>query len=134
MTRLARPLPLEYLIIELTTSHPKNPQPLLPGGKGQFPISNRVTSHQDFSALCGYVRGQTGVPFLSFMANFHLLLYLYTHEVAGLRLKVTSTPFYCYSTLHSTTSFYCYSTLHSTTSFYCDFSAIILLLFYSILP
>ncbi len=117
MTRLARPLPLEYLIIELTTSHPKNPQPLLPGGKGQFPISNRVTSHQDFSALCGYVRGQTGVPFLSFMANFHLLLYLYTHEVAGLRLKVTSTPFYPILPsilLLFYPLFYCYSTLHST--------------------
>ena len=44
---------------------------------------------QDFSALCEYLRRQQGVPFLNYMANFHLLLFLYTHEVAGLHLKVS---------------------------------------------
>ena len=41
MTKLARPLPLEYLIIELTTSTPRSPTPLLPGGQGSFPVENR---------------------------------------------------------------------------------------------
>ena len=47
VTREARPLPLEYLIIELTTSTPRNPQPLLPGGKGPlFPVENRAAVGQ----------------------------------------------------------------------------------------
>lgn len=41
VTRLARPLPLEYLIIELTTTTPIKPNPFLPGGNGNFPITNR---------------------------------------------------------------------------------------------
>ena len=42
MTKLARPLPLEYLIIELTTSTPLRPKPFLPGGKEPaFPVENR---------------------------------------------------------------------------------------------
>ena len=40
----ARPLPLEYLIIELTTTSPRNPQPLLPGSS--FPVENRAAIGQ----------------------------------------------------------------------------------------
>jgi len=44
VTKLARPLPLEYLIIELTTTTPKTPRPLLVGGKDPpFPVENRST-------------------------------------------------------------------------------------------
>lgn len=47
VTLEARPLPLEYLIIELTTSSPRNPLPLLPGGKGvTFPVENRASVGQ----------------------------------------------------------------------------------------
>ncbi len=41
--KLARPLPLEYLLIELTTTTPIKPNPLFPGGNGHFPITNRET-------------------------------------------------------------------------------------------
>lgn len=41
ITKIARPLPLEYLIIELTTTTPIKPDPLLPGGQGYFPTTNR---------------------------------------------------------------------------------------------
>lgn len=78
VTRLARPLPLEYLIIELTTSTPIKPNPLLPGGNGHFPITNREL--QNFNTLSDYLREQSGVPFLSYMADFHLLLFLYRAE------------------------------------------------------
>lgn len=44
VTKLARPLPLEYLIIELTTTTPKTPRPLLVGGKDPpFPVESRST-------------------------------------------------------------------------------------------
>lgn len=47
VTKEARPLPLEYLIIELTTSSPRNPLPMLPGGKGPaFPVENRAAVGQ----------------------------------------------------------------------------------------
>ena len=42
VTKIARPLPLEYLIVELTTTTPLRPKPTLPGGRGDpFPIENR---------------------------------------------------------------------------------------------
>ena len=42
VTKIARPLPLEYLIIELTTSSPVQPKPYLVGGlNSTFPIENR---------------------------------------------------------------------------------------------
>ena len=44
----ARPLPLEYLIIELTTTSPRNPQPLLPGNA--FPVENRAAIGQAVQA------------------------------------------------------------------------------------
>ena len=44
VTKLARPLPLEYLIVELTTTTPLRPKPSLPGGRGApFPVENRET-------------------------------------------------------------------------------------------
>lgn len=43
ITKLARPLPLEYLIVEVTTTTPLEPCPSLPGGHGnKFPIENRA--------------------------------------------------------------------------------------------
>jgi len=43
VTKLARPLPLEYLIVEVTTTTPLEPCPSLPGGRGnKFPIENRA--------------------------------------------------------------------------------------------
>lgn len=58
VTLEARPLPLEYLIIELTTSSPRNPLPLLPGGKGvAFPVENRASVGQAVQvrvAVCPY--------------------------------------------------------------------------------
>lgn len=54
----ARPLPLEYLIIELTTTSPRNPQPLLPGGKEPFfPIENRAAIGQGPQVRAGQGAG-----------------------------------------------------------------------------
>lgn len=85
VTRLARPLPLEYLIIELTTTTPIKPKPLLPGGKGHFPVTNR--EFQNFDGVVTYLSSQSGVPFLSYMADFHFLLYLYQSDMLGIDFK-----------------------------------------------
>lgn len=55
--------------------------------------STALQSHvQDFDALAGYMRNQSGVPFLSAISDFHLLLYLYTGEVVGFQFKVSPIP------------------------------------------
>lgn len=88
VTRLARPLPLEYLIIEVTTSTPLKPAPFLPGGGGRgqpFPVENRDV--QDFNAVAAYTSSQHGCDFLSLMADFHLLYYLATCSDLGIDFK-----------------------------------------------
>lgn len=44
---------------------------------------------QDFHALCSYLASQQASSFLCFMADFHLLFFLYTCDVAGIHLKVS---------------------------------------------
>lgn len=43
---------------------------------------------QDFDTLASYIQNQQGSPFLAVMSDFHLLLYLYTNDIAGIALKV----------------------------------------------
>ena len=92
VTKLGRPLPLEYLIIELTTTTPLNPQPLLVGGKEPlFPVENRGSigqPTQDFSALSSYLCNQQSSNFLCSMSDFHLLLFLHTSDIVGFSFKV----------------------------------------------
>ncbi|CAI8045492.1 Nuclear protein localization protein 4 homolog [Geodia barretti] len=96
----ARPLPLEYLIIELTTTSPCNPQPLLPAvAEPLFPVENRAAvgqAVQDPHALSSYLTSQShsSTNFLCLMADFHLLLFLFTSDVAGIHMK-THIPSLC---------------------------------------
>ena len=46
------------------------------------------THTQDFDTLASYIQNQQGSPFLAVMSDFHLLLYLYTNDIAGIALKV----------------------------------------------
>lgn len=91
VTKLARPLPLEYLLVDLTTTTPLQPKPFLVGGKEPlFPIENRAgigLQIQDFSSLSSYLHNQQTSNFLCYMSDFHLLLYLYTDTELGLRFK-----------------------------------------------
>ena len=104
MTKGARPLPVEYLLVELTTGSSTNSQPLLLAGQPLFPVENRavqvrvgcdqeskVLILQDFHALSAYLAAHQSKSsnFLSFMADFHLLLFLYTSDVAGIHMKVS---------------------------------------------
>ena len=107
MTKGARPLPVEYLLVELTTGSSTNSQPLLLAGQPLFPVESRavqvrvghtlcdqesnVLILQDFHALSAYLAAHQSKSsnFLSFMADFHLLLFLYTSDVAGIHMKVS---------------------------------------------
>ena len=51
-------------------------------------MSKWLSPHQDFHALSAYLAGQRGSSFLYFMADFHLLFFLYTCDVAGFQMKV----------------------------------------------
>ena len=89
VTRIARPLPLEYLIVELTTTHPLHPKPSLPGGRGDpFPVENRepIGEMQNFEAFVKYLDPQKSTNFLSAMSNFHLLFFLFTTDVVQLQV------------------------------------------------
>ncbi|RWS11677.1 Nuclear protein localization protein 4-like protein [Dinothrombium tinctorium] len=88
ITKLARPLPIEYLLVDVPVSAPVEPKytfnPL--PQKNPFPIENRlIEGHlQDFNALTTYFNQFTKQQFLEAMSDFHLLLYLSTMETLPL--------------------------------------------------
>ncbi|RWS30642.1 Nuclear protein localization protein 4-like protein [Leptotrombidium deliense] len=84
ITKSARPLPVEYLLVDVPVSAPVEQRftlnPLK--NKDPFPVENRfIEGHlQDFSALTHYLNQFTSDQFLEAMSDFHLLLYLATNE------------------------------------------------------
>ncbi|XP_056285553.1 nuclear protein localization protein 4 homolog [Pseudoliparis swirei] len=85
VTFLARPLPVEYLIIDITTTFPKDPQYTFCSTQ-RFPIENReiLGETQDFKSLSTYLSQCTSTSFLDIVSDFHLLLFLVTNEVMPL--------------------------------------------------
>lgn len=85
MSRLARPLPVEYLLVDVPASTPLTPQYTFncDTSKQFFPVENRlVDGHiQDFNALTQYMSQFTPNQFLSAVSDFHLLLYIATMEM-----------------------------------------------------
>ncbi|CAL8240476.1 unnamed protein product, partial [Gadus morhua 'NCC'] len=86
VTFLARPLPVEYLIIDITTTFPKDPQFTFSSTE-RFPIENRdvLGETQDFHSLSTYLSQSSSTSFLNIVSDFHLLLFLVTNEVMPLR-------------------------------------------------
>lgn len=71
VTRLARPLPVEYLIVDLPASMPKEPKYTfrLPVGKNLFPVENRLDQKQ--VCLVGFLfrshkKGESFMTFRNF--------------------------------------------------------------------
>uniref|UniRef100_A0A3B3ZDT2 Nuclear protein localization protein 4 homolog n=1 Tax=Periophthalmus magnuspinnatus TaxID=409849 RepID=A0A3B3ZDT2_9GOBI len=85
VTFLARPLPVEYLIIDITTTFPKDPQYTFSSSQ-RFPIENRemLGETQDFHSLATYLSQCSSTVFLNIVSDFHLLLFLVTNEVMPL--------------------------------------------------
>ncbi|XP_042907683.1 nuclear protein localization protein 4 homolog [Parasteatoda tepidariorum] len=89
ITQLARPLPIEYLLVDVPVSSPSEPQYTFfvdPSIK-EFPVENRmIESHvQDFNQLFKYLRQFKPDQFLEAMSDFHLLGYIATMEVLPLK-------------------------------------------------
>ncbi|XP_016344868.1 nuclear protein localization protein 4 homolog [Sinocyclocheilus anshuiensis] len=83
ITYLARPLPVEYLIIDITTTFPKDPVFTF-SSTFRFPIENRdaLGETQDFHSLATYLsQCSSSSSFLDIVSDFHLLLFLVTNEV-----------------------------------------------------
>ena len=79
VTKIARPLPVEYLLVDVPVASPLNPvytfNKILPGG---FPIENRFMENQDLSAL-GEYKKKVGEDTL--FQDFHVLLFLATQTI-----------------------------------------------------
>ncbi|KAK3529111.1 hypothetical protein QTP70_016546 [Hemibagrus guttatus] len=86
ITYLARPLPVEYLIIDITTTFPKDPVFTF-SSTLRFPIENRdaLGETQDFHSLATYLSQSSSASFLDIVSDFHLLIFLVTNEVMPLR-------------------------------------------------
>ncbi|XP_044152368.1 nuclear protein localization protein 4 homolog [Bufo gargarizans] len=91
ITQLARPLPVEYLIIDVTTTFPKDPVYTFSTSSNLFPIENRESlgETQDFHSLATYLSQNPSSIFLEIISDFHLLLFLVTNEVMPLQDSIS---------------------------------------------
>ncbi|XP_064423527.1 nuclear protein localization protein 4 homolog [Latimeria chalumnae] len=91
VTYLARPLPVEYLIIDITTTFPKDPVYTFAISPSPFPIENRdvLGETQDFHSLANYLSQSPSSVFLDIISDFHLLLFLVTNEVMPLKDSIS---------------------------------------------
>lgn len=80
MQRLSRPLPVEYLLVDVPATTPLTPTYTFTvrGDRRAFPVENRpLDGHlQDFHALSSYLSQWNGQEFPEAMSDFHLLVYL----------------------------------------------------------
>ncbi|XP_075072977.1 nuclear protein localization protein 4 homolog [Mixophyes fleayi] len=91
ITQLARPLPVEYLIIDITTTFPKDPVYTFSTSSNLFPIENRddLDETQNFHSLATYLSQNPSSIFLEIISDFHLLLFLVTNDVMPLQDSIS---------------------------------------------
>lgn len=89
VSRLARPLPVEYLLVDVPASTPINPISTFTAkaDKPQFPVENRLIDGdiQDFHSLSDYLSKWKPDEFLEAISDFHLLFYLYLMEMLPMK-------------------------------------------------
>lgn len=86
--QLARPLPIEYLLLDVPVSTPMEPKHTFTvSDKRPFPVENRfIDGHiQDFSALSSYLQQFDKDDFLTAASDFHFLLYIATMDTLPLK-------------------------------------------------
>jgi len=84
VTRIARPLPVEYLLVDVPVSTPLEPLfTFLADQPNSFPVENRpVDGHlQDVSALANYLNQFSNRRFIEAASDFHFLLYIATMDM-----------------------------------------------------
>lgn len=92
--RLARPLPVEYLLVDVPASTPLQPQYFFTqcDKKRPFPVENRyLDGHlQNFFALSSYLSLWRDDEFLEAISDFHLLIYLYRMDMLPMKAHMSS--------------------------------------------
>ena len=87
--RLARPLPVEYLLVDVPASTPLTPQFTfhVSDNVTPFPIENRLIDGQvqDFNSLCSYMQQFKQDQFLEATSDFHLLLFIATMDMLPMK-------------------------------------------------
>lgn len=87
--RLARPLPVEYLLVDIPASTPITPVSTFHADADiqPFPVENRmVDGHiQDFNALSSYIQQFPPDQFLKAASDFHFLLYIATMDMLPMK-------------------------------------------------
>ncbi|KAL0108495.1 hypothetical protein PUN28_015203 [Cardiocondyla obscurior] len=85
VTRLARPLPVEYLLVDVPASTPLTPQFTFftDDNITPFPVENRQVDGQvqEFNSLCTYMQQFNSDQFLEATSDFHLLLFIATMDM-----------------------------------------------------
>jgi len=92
VTKIARPLPVEYLLVDVPVSTPKTPQNTFTIFANEeakpFPIENRpIAGHlQDFNSLAAYLNQfPATTTFLRKACDLHFLVFIATMEIVHLR-------------------------------------------------
>ena len=104
--KIGRPLPVEYLLIDLTVSTPLQPLStfsVFTGDKKHFPVENRLldsslqvdtkghnyqktnSCYQDFNAWARYWSQFRSAEFLTAVSDLHVLMFLATNEILPMR-------------------------------------------------
>ncbi|RZF33940.1 hypothetical protein LSTR_LSTR006322 [Laodelphax striatellus] len=89
VSRLARPLPVEYLLVDVPASMPLTPVYTFNPDTNirPFPVENRLIDGQiqDFSQLSSYLQQFNPDQFLTAASDFHFLLYIATMDMLPMK-------------------------------------------------
>jgi len=88
--KIGRPLPVEYLLLDVTVSAPIEPLAtfsVLEGERKHFPVENRLldSSLQDFNSFAHYMSQFRSAEFLTAVSDIHVLVFLATLDIMPLR-------------------------------------------------
>jgi len=90
--KLGRPLPVEYLLIDVPVSTPKEPLSTFSilKEKKAFPVENRLleSSLQDFNSFAQYISQFRSAEFFDSVADLHVLVFLATLDIVPLRVHM----------------------------------------------
>ena len=106
--KIGRPLPVEYLLLDVTVSAPIEPLAtfsVLEGERKHFPVENRLLesslqvihlkarlesrnvrlNFQDFNSFAQYMSQFRSAEFLTAISDLHVLMFMATNEIMPLR-------------------------------------------------
>lgn len=95
VTKIARPMPIEFFLIEVPAAFPLQPTFTFPESKHPFFIENRqlLGENQDIHALMRHIEDIDTVPLQNMMerlSDFHLLAFLMTSDMLPLKSRMSA--------------------------------------------